>query len=313
MSDQRKKPIKLRGFCRFSRSKPRWKILLGLEEFICSLIVGWLSRIRLVPALEYLGKLGLLFALIYWICEIPQRKQAAADLKKSRHYVAWQTINSAVGKPGNAGRSDALQELNDDHVELYGISLKGGAVIIGSRLKNARMAHADLSDGYYDNVKFSDAELYQTSWSNAWCSGCDFQDADFRSVTFSDVVFDGCNFAGANFDSSIWRDAKFYQCNFAFANLWSVRIMGDVKALRGNLLGASNASTEFVYWAARQTFDFTNVRTFDGWTNVMKPLQKRPHMALNYTEFQAWATNQMRYAPNDWNEWLKWCKTNFNK
>jgi hypothetical protein len=56
----------------------------------------WLSLMALFKVLETLGKLSILFAVIFWIKEIPQRKQAADDATKSKHYVAWQTINSAV-------------------------------------------------------------------------------------------------------------------------------------------------------------------------------------------------------------------------
>src|ERR1700722_15948016 len=109
----------------FSRSCLRF-------EWWCAWISYWFGKRAFVEVLEYLGKLSLLVALILWIYPgIKQRKQAAEDSRKSRDYVAWQTINSAMGKPGNAGRNDALEDLNRDSVPLVGISLAGGAVMIG--------------------------------------------------------------------------------------------------------------------------------------------------------------------------------------
>ncbi|MDB6057452.1 MAG: pentapeptide repeat protein [Verrucomicrobiales bacterium] len=102
-------------------------------EWWCEWIAYWLSKRAFLKVVEYLGKLTLLVSLILWIYPgIPQRKQAADDSKKSRHYVAWQTLNSAIGKPGNAGRSDALEDLSRDGVPLNGVSLTGGIVLIGA-------------------------------------------------------------------------------------------------------------------------------------------------------------------------------------
>jgi len=135
-------------------------------EWCCAWANYWLSKREFLKLLEYLGKLTILVSLILWIYPgFQQRrqaaesaKQAAADARISRHYVAWQTINSAMGKPGNGGRADALQDLSRDGIPMHGISLGGGVVLVGPlNLSNAMMTHADFSDGTYENVNFSRA------------------------------------------------------------------------------------------------------------------------------------------------------------
>lgn len=53
----------------------------------------------------------IVFALTQYIWDAPARK-------KQTHYQAWQIINSAKGHSTNAGRNDALQDLNQDGVSL---------------------------------------------------------------------------------------------------------------------------------------------------------------------------------------------------
>jgi len=294
-----------------SIKKDNYKNVFVRFEWYCEWASYWLSRWAFLAVLEYVGKLGILFVAIAYIypgCE--QRKQAAEDSKKTRHYVAWQTINSAVGKPGNAGRSDALQELNDDHVELYGISLKGSVILEGTRLKNAKLVQADLSNGVYEKVDFSGAILYQSLWNGSVCYSCDFRGAQFDNVTFTNVTFEDCNFAGVSFGGCAWNNVHFYCCNFAFADLSGVKVGRDTYAPNGNLFGASNASPAFVSWASQQSCtDFKSVITLVQWWKVEQPLRKRPWPALGDQRFQTWASNQFL---GNRNGWLEWSSTNLN-
>ena len=115
-----------------------WRLAFAGFEWCCAWANYWLSHREFLKLLEYIGKLTILVSLILWIYPgFQQRrqaaesaKQAASDTRKSRHYTAWQTINSALGKPGNGGRTDALQDLNRDGIQLDGISLSGYAVAI---------------------------------------------------------------------------------------------------------------------------------------------------------------------------------------
>ena len=107
-------------------------------EWWCEWASYGLSRWAFLEVLEYIGKLGILIAIVAFFypgCKerrqaVESARQAAADARISRHYVAWQTLNSASGKPGNAGRADALRDLSQDGVSMDGISLAGHVVLI---------------------------------------------------------------------------------------------------------------------------------------------------------------------------------------
>src|SRR6476660_5967717 len=73
-------------------------------------------RHRWLELLEYLGTFSILIAVIVYFVEAPQRR-------KTKHYQAWQVINTAQGKGGSGGRIDALEQLNED-----GVALEGGDV-----------------------------------------------------------------------------------------------------------------------------------------------------------------------------------------
>ena len=132
-------------------------------EWWCEWALYGLSRWAFLEVLEYVGKLGVLIAIIAFFypgCKerrqaLESAKQTAADARISRHYVAWQTLNSALGKPGNAGRADALRDLSQDGVSMDGISLAGHVVLIGPLdVANAKMERADFSDAEFRNIKF---------------------------------------------------------------------------------------------------------------------------------------------------------------
>lgn len=295
-----------------------------------------------MEVLEYFGKLSLLVALVLWIYPgIKQRKQAAEDSRKSRDYVAWETINSAVGKPGNAGRNDALADLTRDSVSLTGISLAGGIDMVGPlNLSNARMERADFSDGTYDGINFSCADFTMSKWDNAVCLNNDFRGACFWGITFKNTKFNHCDFGYVmkgkkeinsivqcqfaaptsfflcNFTASssvgIWNSVAFEWCNFAYAQIWPFAIGTNVSFEYCNMYGARTSSPEFIKFAYHQRVVFTNVTSLEEWhhcvTNVLDYKAGSP-------EFMAWASNQFitNIKTNDVKAWLDWSRENLHK
>lgn len=321
-------------------------------EWLCEWISYWLSRWAFLEVLEYLGKLSLLVALIMWIypgCRerreaAESAKQAAADARKSRHYVAWQTINSAVGKPGSAGRADALHDLSQDGITMDGISLAGNVVLVGPLdLTNARMRRADFSDGYFEKINFSDSEFEMSKWDNAHAFDCDFRGASLWGVTFRNssfvwcdfgyaaqgqyqrpsdflVNFEGdhsefrlCNLAGAEIPMGIWKNVSFNWCNFAHAAIWNAFIGTNVSLLACNLFDVKTQSPDFIKWVCHQNVAFTNIVSLEKWnycvTNGMV------HYSVGGPEFMEWASNQFTIyiKTNNPQAWLDWSRDNLKK
>src|ERR1035441_38424 len=64
-----------------------WKLPLIWFEWCCGWASYWLGQWAFLEVLEYVGKLGILLAVITWFypgCQ--ERKSAVDDSTKSRHY-----------------------------------------------------------------------------------------------------------------------------------------------------------------------------------------------------------------------------------
>jgi hypothetical protein len=325
-----------------------WKLVFVGFEWLCECASYGLSRLAFLKVLEYLGKLTILISLILWIYPgwkerrqgTESAKQAAADARISRHYVAWQTINSAMGKPGNGGRADALHDLSQDGIPMDGISLAGHVVLLGPlNLANARMARADFSDAEFEKVSFEGAEFMMSKWDNAKSAYCDFRGASFWGVAFNSssfslcdfgyagegktqrasdflVNFQGgrsqftmCNFAGAEIPLGIWNSVSFSWCNLAYAHLWHPFIGTNVSIEFCNLYGATTMSPELIKWAFRQRVVFANIVTLEKWHYCVT---NRLEYKTGSPEFVEWASNQFNtyVVTNNPKAWLDWSREN---
>lgn len=350
MKRKKEQPKEFQKWLKESRSRfPRWMLWVEWqsERLSCSL-----SRWAFLEVLEHLGKLSLLVAVVLWIYPgYMQRKQvtesakaAAADARKSRQYVAWQTINSAIGKPGDAGRANALEDLSRDGVSMKGISLVGHAVLLGPlEITNAKMAHADFSDAEFKEINFSGSEFMSSKWDNASALGCNFKGCSFWSVTFRNATFSGCDFGvfrtsnyqqptvflaifendqrsrftmcdftAADIPMGIWNSVSFSWCNFANANI-GLPYPGTNSTIEYcNLFGAKTSSPDFIKWAFHQQVVFTNVTSLEKWnhcvTNGLKYEAGSP-------EFISWASNQYNtyIQTNNPQGWLEWSRDNLKK
>jgi len=323
-----------------------WKLAFVGFEWCCEWVSYWLSRWAFLQVLEYLGKLTILISLILWIYPGFQErkqaaesaKQAAADARISRHYVAWQTINSALGKPGNGGRADALQDLSQDGIPLDGISLAGGAVLIGPlNASKASMTYADFSDGTYEKINFSSASFDFSKWNNTLSENCSFRGASFWAATFNHSTFVWCdfsnalfqtqftgdrsefrvcNFAGAEFPMCFLNSVEFFGCNLAYADLTHafIGVNGYTNTADTffccNLYGAI-ASPDTIRFVSHQLVTFTNVVSLEQWKHC-----STNGVAMRYQkggpEFMNWASNQFAIynKTNDPQAWLNWRRAN---
>lgn len=146
---------------------------------------------------EILGKLTIFVAIATWIFEIPDRA-------KEKHYRAWGIIYAGMGKRGNGGRVDALQDLNKDHVDLDGVDLR-----------NAYLGQVQLPNAWIQNANFENAYLGQANFSHSrapaagFISKTSFVRADLWAANFRNVDFVDNDFSFANLSNAGFEDATF--------------------------------------------------------------------------------------------------------
>src|SRR5712672_3879068 len=118
-----------------ARAKARWMVPFIAMEWVWEWVAYWLSGWAFIEVLEYVERLGILVAIIFYFVDSGNRT-------KQRHYQAWQVINTAQGKGGSGGRVEALQELNADRIPLVGVDVSG-AFLQGINLAKARLLRAN--------------------------------------------------------------------------------------------------------------------------------------------------------------------------
>jgi len=204
-----------------------------------------LGRWPFIELLEYLGSFSLLFAVIFYFADAPNRL-------KQKHYQAWQVINTAQGKGGNGGRIDALQELNDDGVTLIAVNV-AGAYLGGVRLDNASASRAifsgaDLRDAHFASARLDDADL------SANLRNADLHDSSLTGASFADADLTGARLAGADV-----AQASFDNAELTGADLTELQHWQSIKTIRGaNLYQVKNPPAGFLTWALQQGAVATN-------------------------------------------------------
>ena len=326
MSDKRQPPPTWKQ--RKATIKHKWIAPFQRIEWACEWLSYRLSQWAFIEVLEYGGKLAVVVTALVYIFSWNERKEAAEnakrtadEAKKASHYVAWQTLNSAVGKQGNMGRLDALQDLNEDGISLQSIDLSDAVFNEPLRLTNASMPLANFHKATLMNSSFSDANLHLANFSSAIASNCDFRGADLSGASFTNAYFvrcdfsskladnrhgrtllngsafeftgyrdsldhrtgfNGCSFVGASFAVSDWRRIQFYDCNFAYANLYPLNMWGKQFQLDGcNFYGVTNASIEFLELAAQRGAVFVDITKHDEWLAWLRTNRSRAATSAN--------------------------------
>ena len=198
--------------------KHAWLVPFAWLEYGTEWVAYALNRWTFLEVLEYLGRFGVLIAVIFYFAE-------AGDRLKQKHYQAWQVINSAQGKGGNGGRIEALQELNMDGVPLVGVDLSA-AFLHGVRLRKADLARADFDgadarEAVFEGARIENASLRSTNLRGAnlrktvlrgsTMDEADFSGADLRAADLSETSLEGADLAGANLEGVKWSRLRSVQ------------------------------------------------------------------------------------------------------
>jgi hypothetical protein len=215
-SDQQKRP-----------ARPTPKSLLSAPflwgDWACQWIAYWAGSLAIFRVLEYAGKLTVLIALIVWITEIPERRQAGIR-------TAWSVVNAKGG-----GRKEALEFLTGQRADLRGLYGAGG-FFGGIVLKDRDLRWAELTDANFDGANLEGANFEGSHLSGASFKNANLTNANFRNsrlssadptTDFENSKIDGADFRGIAFPAF---GSAYLMKSFASARGWvNARFDDDVR------------------------------------------------------------------------------------
>lgn len=143
----------------------------------------------LLRILDSLSKLGIVFAAIFWILEIDDRKKERENQNKQRTYRAWEIITASELMPSSPARKYALEDLvNAKHmpeaIELY-----------VANLDSANLEGASFKESNLGLISFYGANLRRANFDFCFIDEVDFGDAKLENATFKGAVIRNSNFS----------------------------------------------------------------------------------------------------------------------
>lgn len=184
---------------------PRWPNLPGRIEWNLERLVYWCRDLAVFDILEFAGRLSLVVGLVIWFLESGERT-------KQKHYRAWELINSARGSTGDGGRREALQDLNDDNIDMSAAPLAKAYLkyvqLSKAVLNGANLTRTDLTGADLTRTKLIEANLIRATLTGADLTGADLSRA---------------NLTNANLTNADLREANLFEADLTGANLREVR------------------------------------------------------------------------------------------
>ena len=216
--------------------KHRWFLPFRVFEWLWEWAAYGLSRWSFLEVLEYLGSFSVLVGVILYFSE-------SGDRVKQRHYQAWQVINTAQGKGGSGGRIEALQELNEDHVQLVGVDVSSAFLqavrLEGANLLRADMSAADIRGGDLRRATLSYADLHSANLRGSRLEFAELSNADLHDADLVGADLEGARLDGTDLSSTDLR----------WANLKGIQWQ-KIRSVKGaNIAAVKEAPEEFVKWA----------------------------------------------------------------
>lgn len=254
--------------------KHKWLIPLIFVEWLCERFSCLLSRWAFLEIMEYVGRLAILFAVVFYF-------MGSEDRRKAKHYQAWQVINTAQGKPVSGGRIDALHDLHEDGVSLVGVDLSK-AYLRGVDLSGLVLSQADLSEADLSYADLSYADLSGAILSDANLCDANLSGARLRYAKFTGARLNKANLSGANFSKANLSGASFKEANLSLADVNEANLLGtDLRWANisdivnwqkvsiievANIFKVKNAPDGFLEWAEGQ--NAVGIEKWDAWEEV---------------------------------------------
>ncbi|MDJ1483113.1 pentapeptide repeat-containing protein [Cytophagaceae bacterium YF14B1] len=246
----------------------KWKVYKPFLyiEWLSENFVHHLSRWSIVVLLEYVGRFTILIGLITYILEAPERERKAKEQTITKHFQAWEVINSGHGKKYSGGRKDALDILVNDKVSLLGIDLSN-AIFDSLRISAADMRLADcrnikLTNAIFDSVnlsysKFDSAFILNSSISSSNLSFVSFKNSYFENFAFiSSQQISHANFENAHLFITNLRKLSLFQSDFTNAKFQIVDL-DSVEFIECNLMNVDLSAIQ--NWQTIKKLSYTNL------------------------------------------------------
>jgi hypothetical protein len=219
-------------------------------EWVWEWVAYWLSGWAFLEVLEYVERLGILVAIIFYFVDSGNRT-------KQRHYQAWQVINTAQGKGGSGGRVEALQELLEDNVSLVGLDVSD-AYLFGVKLNRARLDRSNFHDTDARDASFQKAKMEFADFTSANLRRGNLAKADLRHADLKDSDLSGANLAETDLGETDLSRADLRDTDLSRAKWKEIR---GIKL--ANVYGVRNAPDGFIDWALSQ--GAVAIQTDDDW------------------------------------------------
>ena len=219
-------------------------------EWVWEWVAYWLSGWAFLEVLEYVERLGILVAIIFYFVD-------GGNRTKQRHYQAWQVINTAQGKGGSGGRVEALQELLEDNVSLVGLDVSD-AYLFGVKLNRARLDRSNFHDTDARDASFQKAKMEFADFTSANLRRGNLAKADLRHADLKDADLSGANLAETDLGETDLSRADLRDTDLSRAKWKEIR---GIKL--ANVYGVRNAPDGFIDWALSQ--GAVAIQTDDDW------------------------------------------------
>jgi hypothetical protein len=222
-----------------ARASSKWTLPFFALEWVWEWVAYWLSGWAFLEVLEYVERLGILVAIIFYFADGPNRT-------KQKHYQAWQVINTAQGKGGSGGRLEALEELHEDKVSLVGVDVSD-AYLFGVRLDKARLDRSNFHGADARGGSFEKAKLEFADFTSANVRKGNFSKADLKNTVLNDADLNGASLAEADLG-----ETELNRTDLRNADLSRIK-WKEIRAIKlANIYGVRNAPEGFIDWALSQ-------------------------------------------------------------
>jgi uncharacterized protein YjbI with pentapeptide repeats len=255
----RARPKNWGAFCACVRYK--WLAPFTFFDWILQWVAYAMSHFSLLEVLEYCGSFSILIAVVFYFIDAPERT-------KSKHYQAWQVINTAQGKGGSGGRTDALHELNEDHVPLVGVDVSE-AFLQGIDLQHADLLRSDFHSADLRNARLMGSSMVQSHFESANLRGADLSKVNLSDADFRDTDLNGAILSGATLQRTRLDFADLRGANLSGITNWD-SIGGITLA---NIHGVQNAPVGFVDWAIKH--HAVDAESDEPWSSDVETEKKR--------------------------------------